>query len=51
MITAKTAPEYVAPIDVEFVESKPENESKWMSLAEFLKSQNLSGKSLKKNAK
>ena len=34
--------------NVEFVESKPENEGKWTSLAEFLKSQNLSGKSLKK---
>lgn len=47
-LLARQNGEYVAPIDVEFVESKPENESKWMSLAEFLKSQNLSGKSLKK---
>lgn len=47
-LLARQNGEYVAPIDVEFVESKPENEGKWMSLAEFLKSQNLSGKSLKK---
>ena len=47
-LLARQNGEYVAPIDVEFVESKPENESKWTSLAEFLKSQNLSGKSLKK---
>ena len=47
-LLARQNGEYVAPIDVEFVESKPENEGKWTSLAEFLKSQNLSGKSLKK---
>lgn len=47
-LLARQNGEYVAPIDVEFVESRPENEGKWMSLAEFLKSQNLSGKSLKK---
>lgn len=47
-LLARQNGEYVAPIDVEFVESKPENEDKWTSLAEFLKSQNLSGKSLKK---
>ena len=47
-LLARQNGDYVAPIDVEFVESKPENEGKWTSLAEFLKSQNLSGKSLKK---
>ena len=47
-LLARQNGEYAAPIDVEFVESKPENEGKWTSLAEFLKSQNLSGKSLKK---
>ena len=47
-LLARQNGEYVAPIDVEFVESKPENEGKWTSLAEFLKSQNLSSKSLKK---
>ncbi|WP_314041620.1 DNA-binding protein [Campylobacter showae] len=47
-LLARQNGEYVAPIDVEFVESKPENEGKWTSLTEFLKSQNLSGKSLKK---
>ena len=47
-LLARQNGEYVAPIDVEFVESKPENEGKWTSLSEFLKSQNLSGKSLKK---
>ena len=47
-LLARQNGEYVAPIDVEFVESKPENEGKWTSLAEFLKLQNLSGKSLKK---
>lgn len=47
-LLARQNGEYVAPIDVEFVESKPESEGKWTSLAEFLKSQNLSGKSLKK---
>ena len=47
-LLARQNGEYVAPIDVEFVESKPENEGKWTSLAEFLKSQNLSGKGLKK---
>ena len=47
-LLARQNGEYVAPIDVEFVESKPENEGKWTRLAEFLKSQNLSGKSLKK---
>ncbi|WP_454951173.1 DNA-binding protein [Campylobacter showae] len=47
-LLARQNGEYVAPIDVEFVESKPENEGKWTSLAGFLKSQNLSGKSLKK---
>ncbi len=48
-LLARQNGEYAAPIDVEFVESKPENEGKWTSLAEFLKSQNLSGKSLKRS--
>ena len=47
-LLARQNGEYVAPIDVEFVESEPKSEGKWTSLAEFLKSQNLSGKSLKK---
>ena len=47
-LLARQNGEYAAPVDVEFVESEPENEGKWTSLAEFLKSQNLSGKSLKK---
>ncbi|EET79001.1 hypothetical protein CSHOW_0145 [Campylobacter showae] len=47
-LLARQNGEYVAPIDVEFVESESESEGKWTSLAEFLKSQNLSGKSLKK---
>ena len=47
-LLARQNGEYAAPIDVEFVESEPKSEGKWTSLAEFLKSQNLSGKSLKK---
>lgn len=47
-LLARQNGEYVAPIDVEFVENESESEGKWTSLAEFLKSQNLSGKSLKK---
>lgn len=47
-LLARQNGEYIAPIDVEFVESKLESDTKWISLAEFLKSQNLSGKSLKK---
>ena len=47
-LLARQNGEYAVPIDVEFVESEPKSEGKWTSLAEFLKSQNLSGKSLKK---
>ena len=47
-LLARQNGEYAAPVDVEFVESESKNEGKWTSLAEFLKSRNLSGKSLKK---
>ncbi len=47
-LLARQNGEYAAPVDVEFVENESKNEGKWTSLAEFLKSRNLSGKSLKK---